>query len=148
VKISVIWIAAAAWLPGPLAMAHHSMAGTYLLDRQVELRGTVKQFLLRNPHTFLLIDAPAENGRIEEWTVEWGPAGPLVAHGIGANSIKIGDFLELTIRPPREQADRHGMVKTLRRPSDGFEWGTKPGEVVPEWAIGVIGVKGMIGEKQ
>jgi hypothetical protein len=36
----------------------------------------------------------------------------------------------VTVNPSRTPADHRGALKTLHRMSDGFGWGTKPGETI------------------
>ena len=46
-------------LSGP-SNSHHSFIATYFDDRTQEIEGTVVQFLLRNPHSFLHVEAEDE----------------------------------------------------------------------------------------
>jgi hypothetical protein len=139
VKISRAHWLAAAFLGGTLgagrAGAHHSISATYLLDKEMVLHGKIATFLLRNPHSFLLIDVPDEAGQTQQWSIEWAPAGQLGAQGIRGDTLKAGDEVEITIMPGKNPADHRGAVKILRRQSDGFEWGTKPGETLSNWML-------------
>jgi hypothetical protein len=40
------------------ASAHHSFAATYFVDKEVTVEGTLTQFLFRNPHSFVKVEAP------------------------------------------------------------------------------------------
>jgi hypothetical protein len=130
---------AAAFVAGTLAAgradAHHSIAATYFLDKEMVLHGVVAEFLLRNPHSFLMVDAPDETGQMQQWTLEWNPGGILGRRGIRGDTLKAGDEVEITIMPGKNPADHRGLLKIIRRPSDGFEWGTKPGETNAEWMV-------------
>jgi len=42
--------------------AHHSFAATYLEGQTQKIEGKVVQFLFRNPHSFLHVEAPDEKG--------------------------------------------------------------------------------------
>ena len=76
------WFAVAC-VAGAVAQAHHSPSATYFLDQQMVLHGTIAEFLLRNPHSCLLVDAPDETGIMQsvfrsaarrserEGTMEW-----------------------------------------------------------------------------
>ncbi len=74
--------------------AHHSFAGTYLEDAPpVKIEGTLKEFLLRNPHSFVQVeDDKLKNadGTPVRWSIEWGAAGQLNQQGVSANSLKVG----------------------------------------------------------
>jgi hypothetical protein len=40
------------------APSHDSFRATYIVDRQVTIKGTVAQFLFRHPHSFVHVVAP------------------------------------------------------------------------------------------
>ena len=109
------------------AFAHHSLAATYQ-DKEVKLEGKIVDLLLRNPHSFLQIEAPDENGVMQRWSLEWRSSGQLGQQGIKRDTLKVGDEVIVTISPSRTADDHRGALKTLHRKSDGFGWGTNPGE--------------------
>jgi uncharacterized protein DUF6152 len=129
----------AALMAGALAAsraeAHHSIAATYVLDQEVTLRGTVEEFLLRNPHSFLLVDTPDAIGLVQRWNIEWGAGAALASRGINRQTLKAGDEVTITFMPGKRSEDHRGLLKILRRPADGFEWGTKPGEIITPWGM-------------
>jgi hypothetical protein len=110
--------------------AHHSLAATYQSDKEIKLEGTIVEILLRNPHSFLQVDAPDENGQMQRWSLEWRSSGSLGQQGIKRDTLKIGDAVTITLNPSRTLADHRGALKTLHRKSDGFGWGTNPGETI------------------
>ena len=112
------------------ASAHHSLAATYQSDKEVTLDGKIAEILLRNPHSFLQIDAPDETGAMQRWSLEWRSSGQLGQQGIKRDTLKIGDEVVITMNPSRTAADHRGALKTLHRKSDGFGWGNKPGETI------------------
>jgi Family of unknown function (DUF6152) len=112
------------------ASAHHSLAATYQSDKEITLDGKIAEILLRNPHSFLQIDAPDETGAMQRWSLEWRSSGQLGQQGIKRDTLKIGDEVEITMNPSRTAADHRGALKTLHRKSDGFGWGNKPGETI------------------
>ena len=109
------------------AYAHHSLAATYL-DKEVRLEGKLLDLLLRNPHSFLQIEAADENGIMQRWSLEWRSSGQLGQQGIRRDTLKVGDEVTITMNPSRTPGDHRGALKTLHRKSDGFGWGTNPGE--------------------
>jgi Family of unknown function (DUF6152) len=112
------------------AFAHHSLSATYQPDKEVTLDGKIAEILLRNPHSFLQIDAPDESGVMQRWSLEWRASGQLGQQGIKRDTLKIGDEVVITMNPSRTAADHRGALKTLHRKSDGFGWGTRPGETI------------------
>jgi len=121
---------AGAFLAGATAYAHHSLAATYHPDQVVKLEGKIVDLLLRNPHSFLQIEAPDDKGVMQRWSLEWRASGQLGQQGIKRDTLKPGDEVEITMNPSRTAADHRGALKTLHRKSDGFGWGDKPGETI------------------
>ena len=115
---------------GVAAFAHHSLGATYEGDKEVKLEGKIVQLLLRNPHSFLQIDVPEKDGTMQRWSLEWRSSGQLGQAGIKRDTLKAGDEVVVTFNPSRNKGDNRGALKTLHRTSDGFGWGTKPGETI------------------
>jgi Family of unknown function (DUF6152) len=115
---------------GMTARAHHSFAATYHEDKTVKIEGKLVQFLFRNPHSFVHVEAPDENGEMQRWAVEWAGLGQLAGAGITRETLKYGDVVVVTANPGRNPADHRLRMVTLKRPSDGFTWGQAPGQVV------------------
>ena len=112
------------------AYAHHSLGATYESDKELKLEGKIVQLLLRNPHSFLQIDVPEKDGTMQRWSLEWRSTGQLGQAGIKRDTLKAGDDVVITANPSRTKGDNRGALKTLHRTSDGFGWGTRPGETI------------------
>ena len=125
-----LFVLIGALLSGMTASAHHSQAAQYDTSKQVKVEGTLVQFQLRNPHAFLQIEAPDENGKLVRWSIEWGGVGQLNDQGVTRTTLKYGDVVVITAQPSRTPNDHKLHMLTLKRPSDGFGWGTRPGEVI------------------
>ena len=110
------------------AYAHHSFASTYDESKKITVEGKLVQFLFRNPHSFVHVMAPDEDGTMQRWAIEWGGAGQLGGQGVTRETLKPGDKVVITGNPGRNPADHRVRMLTLRRPSDGFGWGTREGE--------------------
>jgi hypothetical protein len=112
------------------ANAHHSFAATYDLNKSLTIEGKVIQFLFRNPHSFVQIEVRDDAGAVRTWSVEWGGAGQLGEQGVTRDTLKIGDNLSVSGNPGRDAGEHRLRMTSLRRTSDGFGWGTRPGQVV------------------
>jgi hypothetical protein len=123
-------VLAGAWLCGTDAYAHHSQSAQYDTSKQVKIEGTLVQFQFRNPHTFVHVEAPDDNGVVQRWSIEWGGAGQLTFQGVTRTTLKYGDVVIITASPSRTPNDHKLHMLTLKRVSDGFGWGTRAGEVV------------------
>ena len=119
-----------ALLFGATAQAHHSFAAVYNSKKEIKLEGKMVQFLYRNPHSYVQIEAPDENGVVQRWSVEWRGAAALGGQGVQRDTFKIGDHVIITGLLSRTPGEYRVKMNTLKRPSDGLTWGTKPGEVV------------------
>jgi hypothetical protein len=115
-------------LVGSATRAHHSFTATYFEDRTVEIEGKLLQFMFRNPHSFVHVEAPDDTGKLQRWAVEWGGAGQLSGQGVTNQTLRVGDVVSITGNPGRDPADHRIRMQYLRRPADGFEWGRNPGE--------------------
>lgn len=111
------------------AAAHHSYGATYDLSKQVTLEGRLVQFVYRNPHSFVTLEAPDASGVKQRWAVEWSGTGQLGGQGVTRESLRAGDQIVIVGRPSRVNGEFRLLMVSLKRPSDGFSWGTR-GETV------------------
>ena len=128
--VSVMLVAAAVLFAGAASYAHHSYASTYDVRREVKLEGKLVQFVYRNPHTFVHVQAKDESGEMQRWAVEWGGTTQLNGQGVTRDTLKVGDEVVILARPSRVQGEYRALMVKLTRPSDGFTWGTRTGEAV------------------
>ena len=103
--------------------AHHSFAATYKEDEKQKIEGTVVQFLFRNPHSFLHVDAPDAKGVMQTWAIEWGAGGQLGRQGVTRDSLKPGDHIIVVGQPGRNPEDHRLRLVSIERPADGWKWG-------------------------
>jgi hypothetical protein len=111
------------FVSGSAVFAHHSFAATYKEDDKQKIEGTVVQFLFRNPHSFLHVDAPDEKGVMQTWAIEWGAGGQLGRQGVTRDSIKPGDHIIVVGQPGRNPDDHRLRLVSVERPADGWKWG-------------------------
>jgi hypothetical protein len=77
--------------------AHHSGAG-FGKDTK-ELSGTVKEFQFRNPHSWIQMTVTDANGKIVEWSVEWGSPNQLGREGIRPSTFPPGAKVTIKVHP-------------------------------------------------
>jgi len=109
-------------LSGGLAFAHHSVAAMYIYGKSVRIDGTLKEFIWRNPHSFMKVEAPDEKGEKQIWIIEGAAPGQLAEQGLTTNRLRPGDHVILTGQPGRIAEDHRLLLETVERPSDGFKW--------------------------
>jgi hypothetical protein len=104
------------------AIAHHSFPATYLVNQKIAIEGTVVDFLIRNPHSFIHVMAPDPDGVMQTWVIEWGP-GILLAHDdIDSQTLKPGDKVKVTGSPGRIAAQHRIRITTIERTTDHWKW--------------------------
>lgn len=127
---SLLFIAAAAVVAATTASAHHSFGATYEISKQITLKGKIAQFVYRNPHSFVHIEAPDAEGAEQRWAVEWSGTAQLTSQGVKRDTLKVGDAVVVVARPSRVPGEYRVLLVNLTRPADGFTWGRNAGEVV------------------
>jgi hypothetical protein len=123
-------VALATVLAAATVYAHHSFSATYEVSKQVTVEGKIVQFVYRNPHSFVHVEAPDASGVVQRWAVEWAGTSQLATAGVKRDSLKIGDHVVIVGRPSRVPGEYRMLMVSLTRPSDGFTWGQKAKEVV------------------
>jgi hypothetical protein len=126
----LFFIAAAVLLVASSTFAHHSFGATYETGKSIKLEGTIVQFVYRNPHSFVHVEAPDESGASQRWAVEWGGTSQLAQAGVKRDSLKVGDKVIINGRPSRVPGEYRALMVNLSRPADGFNWGRNANEVV------------------
>jgi Family of unknown function (DUF6152) len=101
------------------AHSHHSISSVYDSSRRATVDGIVAQFLLVNPHPFLLIDVKDAAGQVQRWRLEMDNRRELADIGVTPNTFKPGDRVVVTGSLARTQP-RSLYVLRLDRPVDGF----------------------------
>jgi hypothetical protein len=77
-------------LAAAAASAHHAFAAEFDATKPVRLRGTITRMEWINPHSWLHLDVTQEDGSVQSWMIEAGPAGVLVRRGWSKDSIEPG----------------------------------------------------------
>jgi hypothetical protein len=115
---------------GVVASAHHSFAALYDEKATVRVEGKILQFSFRSPHSFVAVEGPDKDGKLQRWAVTWASPTQLVRAGISRDFFKAGDHVIITGNPGRNTEDHLVRMVTLARPADGFSWGGREGERV------------------
>ena len=104
----------AALLAAAPAFAHHSFA---MFDRQKEvtLKGTVKEFQWTNPHSFIEIEVADDKGVTTAYSVEMNSPNNLTRQGWKSSSLKVGDKVVLLMNPLRD-GSKGGLFVSVMLP--------------------------------
>ena len=99
-------------------LAHHSLAATYDMKKEMELSGEVEQIKFTNPHGSLVIAVKNADGTTTEWVMTLGSATALAQRGIGKtgpNALHPGDKITVKILGSRDGSPL-GFLKTVTYP--------------------------------
>jgi len=96
------------------ASAHHSGA-MFDRDKQVALTGTIVQFEWTNPHSWIEIEVPNDNGGTDKWSVECNSPNNLAKQGWKSTTLKPGDKVTILIHPLRN-GDKGGSFMSVKLP--------------------------------
>jgi len=84
----------------------------------------VKEFVWRNPHSFVRIDVMTKDGKTETWNLEWGSSTQLSAakYPVTRTTLKFGDRIIAAGEPGRDPEAHRIRISSIKRPVDGWEW--------------------------
>lgn len=114
----ILWTAGAALLAATAVptIAHHASAPFYDPEKSVEATGTVTRFVFRNPHSFLYVDAPGDDGETIHWEIEMGAAVSMARRGWTPDTIRAGDEIRAVGQPSRAPGTFGMCCAELTRP--------------------------------
>jgi len=98
--LTVLFVLALSAAFAGVALAHHSVAG-FDSKKEVEVKGTIVQFVWRNPHVVVVWDVKDENGKVTQWSGEMNSPTSMIQVGMNRNSLKPGDEVIVTINPSK-----------------------------------------------
>ena len=79
--------------------AHHGRGATYDGNKEVQVKGTVKQVLWRNPHIGILIDVKDASGKVTTWSIEHSNVSTLARLGYTRLSLQPGWEVTAVVNP-------------------------------------------------
>ena len=95
-KVVFVGVVGVAWLlTAASAIAHHSFAAEFDINRPVKLTGTVTKLEWTNPHAWVFIDAKDDQGNAQSWAIELVGINDLLRLGWGRNKVKTGDVINV-----------------------------------------------------
>ncbi len=102
------------------ADAHHSWSANYDSTKSVAVTGIISRLVFRNPHSSITLNVRNDEGRIEQWTIEWGSPQGLRERGMDPGTLSAGDALRVRGDPHRNPTTRSIHMESLVRLSDGL----------------------------
>src|SRR3984893_9704593 len=103
-------------------LAHHAFYSVYDREKTVKIEGTLKEFIWRNPHSFVRVEAQDEKGEAQSWVIEWAAPAQLTEKGVSSNTLRPGDKVVATGHRARGAAIHRMELEKLEPPTDGWKW--------------------------
>ena len=107
-------------LPPLGALAHHAFIAVYDPRETATIEGEFAGLELVNPHAWIYIDVTAENGRVEQWTVEAAGKLSLARRGWTDDMFQQGEVITAVGHPALSGANAMWMVRIVK--PDGSEY--------------------------
>ena len=98
-----------------IALAHHSYA-MFDRDKALSLVGTVKEFKWSNPHAWMEVYVPNDQGGADLWGVEMNSPNNLARIGFRSSMVKPGDKVTVVIHPLRS-GEKGGSFVSVTLPN-------------------------------
>jgi len=100
------------------AWAHHSH-GNYQLTEYTLLEGTVKEFHMVNPHTWIYLEVTDAGGQANLWALETTGIRGLTRIGVTRDTVKVGDTISVRCHQLRDGSN--GCLLGFLTPEGGVE---------------------------
>jgi hypothetical protein len=84
--------------------AHHGTNISYDHNKPMTLKGTVTEFVWKNPHSQLYFDVKDESGNIVHWAGELNSPGVLTGQGWNRKMFVPGDEITVSVFPSKAGA--------------------------------------------
>ncbi len=95
-----------------LVHAHHGRGTRYDMDSELELQGTIRELVWRNPHVAILIDVEDDAGEAVTWVIEHSNVSTLARQGYYRNTLRPGDEVTAFINPT-SSGDAGGLCQRI-----------------------------------
>src|SRR6266513_4683022 len=115
-RIAAVLIAVALGMTptAPTMSAHHSFAA-FNITTEKTITGTVKQVDWTNPHTWVWVEVPNDQGGVDTWGFEGMSPNYLARRGWTKSTLKPGDKISVVMRPLRD-GSKGGMFMSATLP--------------------------------
>ena len=120
VKLIAVLTAIIALAVSSPAWSHHSHA-MFDHEKVVTIKGTVTEWVFRNPHVFLYVNVKTDTGEMVKYSVEMSNITNMLKVGFTATTFKAGDSVTVEMHPLND--GRPGGNYIVATSADGKSFG-------------------------
>lgn len=91
-------VACALFVASAGAAAHHSFS-VFNMQEEISITGTVSKVQWTNPHIWIWVDVPGEDGAVVTWGLEGMSPNFLARRGWSRTTLDVGDEVTVSLRP-------------------------------------------------
>jgi cytochrome c5 len=117
-----------------VASAHHSIIALYDLKSERVLHGRIAKFEWANPHVYVYVDVPKEDGTMDRWTLLGLPPTMLQRRGWSRDSLIVGEAVTARVFPSLIVGKSAGAMRSIIK-VDGTELANAPPEDTSEGGL-------------
>ena len=108
---AAVVVAAMTAMAGSAALAHHSVAGEFNVNKIVKLSGVVSEVEWANPHIYIHLDAKDSAGTVTQWRLESVPVAMMRKAGLSKNLLLAdGQIASVDAYPARDGTPHLGYL--------------------------------------
>ena len=115
------------------ALAHHSFASEFDINRPIILEGVVTRMEWSNPHTWIHVELTTIAGEKQQWMIEGGAPNSLMRRGWSRDTLPVGAIVTVEGYQARDGSNKANGSNVIL--SDGtrlFSGSSGPGAGAPE----------------
>jgi len=86
--------------------AHHAFSAEFDQNKPLKLKGTVTNWEVVNPHSWIHIDVKGDDGKITPWMIEGGSPNSLYRLGFTKNSLPAGTEIVVDGYQAKDKSNR------------------------------------------
>ena len=109
--LTILAIILCVLLIGTSVSAHHSFSA-FNMRTEMTIAGTVRQVDWTNPHIWIWLDVPNQDGGGDTWGMEGMSPNYLARRGWTKDTLKVGDQITAVIRPMADGSNGGMFLRT------------------------------------